>query len=66
MRALVDLSGLWHNNVLVDSPEVLGNGLYLSNVWTVFGTFFSSVNVVMKGSHGYISITEWPLMIVSR
>lgn len=26
---------------------------------------FFSVNVVMKGSHGYISITEWPLMIVS-
>lgn len=28
--------------------------------------FVFSVNVVMKGSHGYISITEWPLMIVSR
>lgn len=24
------------------------------------------VNVVMKGSHGFISVTEWPLMIVSR
>lgn len=28
--------------------------------------FCFSVNVVMKGSHGYISVTEWPLMIVSR
>lgn len=43
---------------------MLGNGLNLSNVWTVFDFF--SVDVVMKGSHGFISITEWPLMIVSR
>lgn len=28
--------------------------------------FYFPVDVVMKGSHGYISITEWPLMIVSR
>lgn len=28
--------------------------------------FFSPVKVVMKGSHGFISVTEWPLMIVSR
>lgn len=27
---------------------------------------FFPVNVVMKGSHGFISVTEWPLMIVSR
>lgn len=40
VRALTDLSGLWYNNVLVESSEVLGNDLNLSNVWTVFGMFF--------------------------
>lgn len=24
-----------------------------------------SVSAVMKGTHGYLSVTEWPLMIVS-
>lgn len=28
--------------------------------------FFFPVKVTMKGSQGFISITEWPLMIVSR
>lgn len=38
---------------------------YFIDLICVFVGFFP-VNVVMKGSHGYISITEWPLMIVSR
>lgn len=27
--------------------------------------YFVPVTVTMKGAHGYISVTEWPLMIVS-
>uniref|UniRef100_A0A671YJL5 Transmembrane protein 87B n=1 Tax=Sparus aurata TaxID=8175 RepID=A0A671YJL5_SPAAU len=34
---------------------------HFSDVWILF--CFFPVKVVMKGSHGYISITEWPLMI---
>lgn len=41
----------------------LGN-VVRSHLCNVSDLFFP-VNVVMKGSHGYISITEWPLMIVS-
>lgn len=26
---------------------------------------YISVSVVMKGTHGFLSVTEWPLMIVS-
>lgn len=62
--ALRDLC-LW-GIVSIDLGKWQYNNLFLCQVAPLTTLFVvSSVNVVMKGSHGYISITEWPLMIVS-